>query len=110
MRYAHWLLSHAWAWRRDAERMRDAARRADLCPLGSGALAGNALGVDRARLAQELKFQGVTPNSMDAVAERDFVAELVFALTLFETHVSRFAEDLIFYATRKFVIMSDAYW
>lgn len=109
VRYAHWLLAHAFAWLRDAERLRDAEVRVDVSPLGCGALAGSALGVDRARLAAALGFARVSDNSMDTVADRDFVAEYLFVLSMFGTHVSRFAEDLIFFSTRKFVRMADAY-
>lgn len=109
VRYSHWLLAHAFAWLRDAERLRDAELRVDVSPLGSGALAGSALGVDRARLAAELGFSRHSDNSMDSVADRDFVAEYLFVLAMFATHVSRFAEDLIFFTTRKFVRMADAY-
>jgi argininosuccinate lyase len=109
VRYSHWLLAHAFAWLRDAERLRDAEVRVDVSPLGCGALAGSALGVDRTRLGAALGLARVSANSMDTVADRDFVAEYLFVLALFGTHVSRFAEDLIFFSTRKFVHMADAY-
>ncbi|KDD74753.1 fumarate lyase [Helicosporidium sp. ATCC 50920] len=112
VRWSHWLLSHAAAWQRDDERLADAARRTARLPLGSGALAGNPFGVDRRAIAAELGFVGgVCPNSMDAVADRDFVAESVFATSLLLAHLSRWAEDLIIYSNPAFgfVQCSDAY-
>jgi len=96
---AHWWLSHFWALARDVERLDGlaAAWRAK-CPLGSGALAGTPYPVDRARLAARLGFTRPSPNSLDAVADRDHVAECLFALALLGTHLSRLAEDLIVYA------------
>ncbi|MDP9310530.1 MAG: argininosuccinate lyase [Chloroflexota bacterium] len=107
----HWLLSHFWPLHRDRARLEDCRQRLNLMPLGAGALAGNALGVDRDTLAQVLGFDGVTPNSMDAVGDRDFVAELLFVGALIGTHVSRLAEDLIIYSTAEFgfVTLDDAY-
>lgn len=112
VRWSHWLLSHAAAWARDDARLRDAHPRVATLPLGSGALAGNPFGVDRRALSQELGFEGrVCPNSMDAVSDRDFVAEPVFAIALLLVHLSRFAEDLIIYSSGpyRFVQCSDAY-
>ena len=96
---AHWWLSHFWALARDVERLDTlaAAWRAK-CPLGSGALAGTPYPVDRERLAARLGFTRPSPNSLDAVADRDHVAECLFALALLGTHLSRLAEDLIVYA------------
>jgi len=96
---AHWWLSHFWALARDVERLDGlaAAWRAK-CPLGSGALAGTPYPVDRERLAARLGFTHPSPNSLDAVADRDHVAECLFALALLGTHLSRLAEDLIVYA------------
>ncbi len=107
----HWLLQHFWPLQRDRERLRDARRRVNVLPLGAGALAGNALGIDRARLAQALGFAALTPNSMDAVADRDFVAEVLFAGALVGAHLSRLAEDLILYSSAEFgfVRLADAY-
>lgn len=96
---AHWWLSHFWALARDVERLeaREAAWRAK-CPLGSGALAGTPYPIDRLHLATSLGFSGITANSLDAVADRDHVAEFLFVMALIGTHLSRLAEDLIIYA------------
>ncbi len=108
---AHWLLSHCWPLQRDRERLADCRKRLNSLPLGAGALAGNALGINRALLGQVLGFDDVTHNSMDAVADRDFVAELLFAGTLIGLHLSRLAEDLIIYSSAEFgfVALDDAY-
>jgi argininosuccinate lyase len=81
---------------RDASRIADAKSRGDECPLGSGALAGTPLPIDRERLAKSLGFARATRNSLDGVSDRDFAAEYLFAASLLLTHLSRFAEDLIF--------------
>jgi argininosuccinate lyase len=109
--YAHWALSHFWPLQRDRERLQDALKRINMLPLGSGALAGNTLGLDRAFLAQELGFDGVTANSMDAVSDRDFVAETLFDSALLGVHLSRRGEDLVFYSSAEFgfVRLADAY-
>jgi argininosuccinate lyase len=112
VRWGHWLMSHASAWQRDDERLRDLLPRVATLPLGSGALAGNPFGVDRRAISRDLGFEGrVCPNSMDAVSDRDFVAEFVFASSLLLTHLSRFSEDLIIYSSGQFgfVACSDAY-
>jgi argininosuccinate lyase len=111
VRWSHWLLSHAWAWQRDAGRLDDLARRANQLPLGSGALAGNPFSIDRAFLTEELGFESAMPNSMDGVGARDFVAEFLFWATLTMIHLSRLAEDLIIYSSREFgfVTLADAY-
>lgn len=100
---AHWLLSHFWALARDVTRLEwlaDAWR--DKCPLGSGALAGTPYPVDRQRLAERLGFRAPAPNSLDAVADRDHVAEYLFAAALIGVHLSRLAEDLIVFANPAF--------
>ena len=111
VRWSHWLLSHAWAWRRDADRLSELAVRVDVMPLGSGALAGNPFGIDRHVLAADLGFGAISANSMDAVSDRDFVAEFLFWAALMMLHLSRFAEDLIIYSSREFgfVTLADAY-
>ncbi|MBX2998732.1 MAG: argininosuccinate lyase [Caldilineaceae bacterium] len=111
VRWSHWLLAHVWSWQRDAERLDELQRRVNQLPLGSGALAGNPFAIDRAFLAQELDFAGVTANSMDSVSDRDFVAEFLFWATLTMIHLSRLAEDLIIYSSREFgfVSLADAY-
>eukprot|EP00656_Telonema_subtile_P003003 TRINITY_DN11382_c0_g2_i3.p1 TRINITY_DN11382_c0_g2~~TRINITY_DN11382_c0_g2_i3.p1 ORF type:complete len:271 (-),score=73.04 TRINITY_DN11382_c0_g2_i3:1008-1820(-) len=78
VRWSHWVMSHASAWQRDVQRLDDLQRRVDVMPLGSGALAGNPFGVDREALALDLGFKAVSPNSMDGVSDRDFVAEFLF--------------------------------
>ncbi len=111
VRWSHWLLSHAWAWQRDAERLSEVRRRVNQLPLGAGALAGNPFQVDRAALAQSLDFEGVSANSMDSVSDRDFIAEFLFWASLTMIHMSRLAEDLIIYSSREFgfVTLADAY-
>ena len=110
-RWSHWLLSHAWAWQRDALRLQDLQNRVNLMPLGNGALAGNPFPIDRTQLAHDLGFDAPTPNSLDGVSDRDFVAEALFWATMTMMHVSRWAEDLIIYSSREFgfVTLADAY-
>ncbi|EGD77106.1 argininosuccinate lyase [Salpingoeca rosetta] len=111
IRWSHWVLSHAWALARDLERITDLRRRVNVLPLGSGALAGNPFGVDRAFLAKELGFERVSGNSLDATSGRDFVAEFLFVCTMVMTHMSKWAEDLCIYCSKEFafVTLSDAY-
>jgi argininosuccinate lyase len=99
---SHWLLAHAEALHRDAERVASAAARADSCPLGSGALAGCAFPLDRKALARDLGFSGITANSLDAVSDRDFALEYLFALATLSMHLSRLAEDMILFASPEF--------
>ena len=110
-RWSHWLLSHTCAWQRDAQRLQDLLPRVNLLPLGNGALAGNPFPIDRDWLAQELGFAAPTPNSLDGVSDRDFVAETLFWATMTMLHISRWAEDLIIYSSREFgfVTLADAY-
>jgi argininosuccinate lyase len=91
----HFLGAHAWALVRDRERLHDARRRVNVLPLGSGALAGTALPLDREALAHDLGFEGVSENALDAVTDRDFAAEFAFACAQLQTHLSRLADDLI---------------
>jgi argininosuccinate lyase len=111
VRWSHWLLSHAWAWQRDRERLADLLKRVDVLPLAAGALAGCPFPVDRAALAADLGFAAVSPNSMDAVSDRDFIAEFLFWAALVGVHLSRWAEDLILWSSREFgfVTLADAY-
>jgi argininosuccinate lyase len=111
VRWSHWLLSHVWAWQRDAQRLDEVAARVNVMPLGSGALAGNPFPIDRRQLASELGFGDITQNSMDGVSDRDFIVEFLFWATLSMVHLSRFAEDLIIYSSREFgfVTLADAY-
>lgn len=109
IRWSHWIMSHAWAWERDLQRLNDLEKRVRVLPLGSGALAGNPFGVDREFLAKELGFIAISPNSLDAVCNRDFVAEFLFWATMTQTHISQWAEDLILFCTKKFITCADAY-
>ncbi len=109
--FAHYALSLFWALERDASRLQDAQRRADRMPLGSGALAGSAFALDREFMAQELGFSAVTPNSLDAVSDRDFLLEALAGLSILMTHLSRYCEDLILWSSAEFafVELDDAY-
>jgi argininosuccinate lyase len=102
VRFSHWLLSFFWMLQRDRERLAGVRSRADACPLGAGALAGNAYGLDREALARDLGFSRVTENSMDAVSDRDLVLELLSFGAILGTHLSRLAEDLILYSSAEF--------
>jgi argininosuccinate lyase len=108
---SHWLMSFFWMLQRDIERLDAQLPRISSMPLGSAALAGNAFGLDRAALAKDLGFETVTQNSLDAVADRDFIAEFLFWAALLQTHLSRLAEDLIIYASGEFgfVELDDAF-
>jgi argininosuccinate lyase len=109
--FSHWLLSTFWMLQRDRERLDDLEKRVAVLPLGAGALAGHALGIDRQFLAAELGFRAVCENSLDAVSDRDFVAEFLFWAALLQTHLSRLAEDLIIWSSAEFgfVELDDAY-
>jgi len=109
IRFSHWIMSHMTPIMRDAERLQQLIPRTNQCPLGSGALAGNAFGVDRDFLAKELGFDGVTHNSLDSVCDRDFVVEFLMWSTLLCTHFSQMAEDLIITNLLKGVVIDDAY-
>jgi argininosuccinate lyase len=102
VRLAHHLLAYDAMLRRDAGRIADAAHRADESPLGSGALAGTTLPIDREHTARALGFAKVTSNSLDAVGDRDFAIELVGACALVQLHLSRLGEELVLWATREF--------
>src|SRR5437763_13476494 len=108
---AHYLLAQIEAFARDAERLRDCNARTDVLPLGSGALAGSTIALDRERIAQQLGFARVSQNSLDAVGDRDFVCELLFCLAMIGMHLSRLSEDLITCNTHEcgFIEFSDAY-
>src|SRR5262249_7127877 len=99
---AHWLLSHFWPLERDRARLRSAGRAAAALPLGSGAVAGCAYPISRTLLQGTLGFESVTPNSIDAVSDRDFVAEILFSSAMIGAHLSRLAEDLIIYGSSEF--------
>lgn len=108
---SQWLLSHAWALSRDGDRLRDARRRAAVLPLGSGAIAGCPFPVDREFLRETLGFDSISPNSIDAVGDRDWLAELLFACATLGVHLSRIGEDLILFSSAEFgfVVLSDQY-
>ncbi len=107
----HFLLSLAFALVRDAERFQDARVRVNKCPLGAGALAGSGFPVDRARLAEDLGFDGVCENALDAISDRDFVQETVAACAMVCTHLSRYAEQFVIWANPAFgyIQFSDAW-
>jgi len=102
---SHWLLAHGEALHRDVERILSAATRADFCPLGSGALAGCAFPLDRKALARDLGFAHITANSLDAVSDRDFALDYLFALAALTMHLSRLAEDMILFASPEFAFI-----
>ncbi len=104
--FGHWAAAHAWGLVRDALRLADVRRRVDILPLGSGALAGTALPLDREALARDLGMAGVSENALDAVMDRDFAIEFVGASSLIQTHLSRLAEDLIWLSTPEFGFFS----
>ena len=97
--FGHWCLAYVEMLRRDLARIRDAKARGDECPLGSAALAGTPLAIDRDRLAKSLGFARATANSLDAVSDRDFAAEYLFCASMLLSHLSRLAEDLIFFTS-----------
>ncbi|MBU3665879.1 MAG: argininosuccinate lyase [Chthoniobacterales bacterium] len=108
---AHHLLAYVEMLERDAGRLLDASRRANVLPLGSGAIAGSTIVLDRAKVAEELGFDGVTQNSMDAVSDRDFACEYLSACAICGMHLSRLCEDVILWASSEFgfIRLSDAH-
>ncbi|MEO8560434.1 MAG: argininosuccinate lyase [bacterium] len=99
---AHWLLSHFWPLERDRARLRAAHHSAAVLPLGSGAVAGCAYPISRILIQGTLGFDALSPNSIDAVSDRDFIAEVLFSATMVGIHLSRLAEDLIIYGSSEF--------
>jgi argininosuccinate lyase len=99
---SHHLLAYLESLERDKERLIDAQKRVDQMPLGSGALSGTGLPIDREDIRRELGFKNLTANSIDAVADRDFIVELLADLSILSVHLSRIAEDLIIWATKEF--------
>jgi argininosuccinate lyase len=97
--FGHWCLAYVEMLLRDQSRFASAIARGDECPLGSGALAGTPLSIDRKELARSLGFDRATANSIDSVSDRDFAADYLFAVSLMLTHLSRLAEDLIFFTS-----------
>jgi argininosuccinate lyase len=108
---SHHLLAHGWALARDVDRLVDARRRMDVSPLGAGALAGSSLPLDPAAVAEELGFNAAFDNSLDAVADRDFVAELLHTIALLGVHLSRIGEEVVLWSTEEFgfLKLADAY-
>ena len=107
----HHLLAYVEMFARDLDRLQDARKRLNVSPLGCGALAGSTINLDRDAIARELGFDSVSQNSMDAISDRDYIAELLFAFSLIGAHLSRLSEDLILWASSEFgfVILSDAH-
>ena len=108
---AHHLAAHAWAFSRDVDRILDARRRTDVSPLGAGALAGTSLPLDPSSVADDLGFGAVFANSLDATADRDFIAESLFALVMVGIHLSRVGEEVVLWASEEFGFLGldDAY-
>ncbi|MFI7607378.1 argininosuccinate lyase [Micromonospora sp. NPDC049366] len=109
--FGHWLLAHVQPLLRDLDRLRDWDGRAAISPLGAGALAGSSLPLDPVRVARELGFTAPAPNSMDAVADRDFVAEFLFVTALVGVHLSRLGEEVVLWTSQEFgwVELDDAF-
>ncbi len=109
--FSHFLLAHAEAFFRDTVRLAAAAATADGCPMGSGALAGCAIDVDRAAIARELGFSRPTANSLDAASDRDFAVDYLYALAVIATHLSRLSEDFVLFASQEFgfIVLPDEF-
>ena len=107
----HWLLAYIEMFLRDADRLTDCRNRLNICPLGSGAVAGATLALERAPLASSLGFDAPTANSIDATSDRDFVLEFVNGLSLVALHLSRWAEEMILFSTQEygFIRLPEAY-
>jgi argininosuccinate lyase len=108
---SHFLLAHAEAFLRDVTRLNSSVASADACPMGSGALAGCSFAIDREAIARELGFSRITANSLDAVSDRDFALDYLFALSGIATHLSRLSEDFVLFASQEFgyVILPDEF-
>ena len=108
---AHWWLSHYWPLQRDRERLTDLTDRVSILPLGSGALSGTPIPVDRAVLAKSLGFAEISQNSIDAVSDRDFAAEFLFCASMIGIHLSKLSEQIVLYTCAEFGFfeLSDAY-
>ena len=108
---AHHLLAHGWALARDVDRLADARARLDVSPLGAGAVAGSSLPLDPDMTAADLGFAARFENSIDAVSDRDFVAEALFALAMVAIHLSRLGEEIVFWTSEEagFATLDDAY-
>jgi argininosuccinate lyase len=103
---AHWLLAYVEMFLRDADRLADCRKRLNVCPLGSGAVAGATLALDRAFMAETLGFDNPTANSLDATSDRDFAIEFVNALSLLALHLSRWAEEMILFSSQEYGFLS----
>jgi len=108
---AHWMLAYVEMFLRDGERLADCRKRVNMCPLGSGAVAGATLPLDRGLMAEQLGFDSPTANSMDATSDRDFVLEFVQALSVLALHLSRWAEEMILFSSEEFgfVALPESY-
>ncbi len=108
---AHWLLAYCEMFLRDADRLQDCRKRLNFCPLGSGAIAGATLALDRELVARELSFTAPTANSMDATSDRDFAIEFAQVLSILAVHLSRWAEEFILFSTLEygFVHLPESY-
>ncbi len=108
---SHWWLSHYWPLERDRERLADLVKRVSILPLGSGALAGTPVPVDRVALAESLGFRSPSPNSLDSVSDRDFAAEFLFCATMTGIHLSKLSEQIVLYTSAEFGFfeLSDAF-
>lgn len=108
---AHWLLAYVEMFLRDADRLADCRKRLNVCPLGSGAVAGATLPLDRVLMADKLGFDAPTANSIDATSDRDFTIEFVQALSMLGLHLSRWAEEMILFSSKEygFVELPEAY-
>ena len=109
--FSHFLLAHAEGFFRDMVRLNGAEAMANACPMGSGALAGCALDIDRAAVARELGFAQPTANSLDAASDRDFALDYLYALAVIATHISRLAEDFVLFASQEFgfIVLPDEF-
>jgi argininosuccinate lyase len=107
----HWMLAYVEMFLRDGDRLADCRKRLNLCPLGSGAVAGATLPLDRELMADKLGFDGATGNSIDATSDRDFALEFVQALSLLALHLSRWAEEMILFSSQEygFIGLPEAY-
>lgn len=108
---AHWLLAYVEMFLRDVDRLADCRKRLNVCPLGSGAVAGATLPLDRSMMGEQLAFDAPTANSIDATSDRDFILEFVNALSLLAVHLSRWAEEMILFSTQEygFVALPESY-
>lgn len=106
--WAHWLLSYAFTLQQDCLHLESVLGNTNVCPLGSGAIAGNPFPIQREVLARDLGFCSASSNSMQAVADRDFVARFLFWCALTGVHFSRIAEDLVLYSSKEFSFVTIA--